>query len=62
MKALVLGIDNSLIPAEISCNEIHKHCYNERSFHLQKTIKCVVYSALIHLKPLAILYLNAVQP
>jgi len=24
VKALVLGIDNSLIPAEISCNEIYK--------------------------------------
>ena len=52
MKALVLGIDNSLIPAEISCNEIYKHCYNGRGYHLQSNIKCsnVQYSALIHLK------------
>ena len=25
MEALLLGIDNSLIPVEISCNEIHKY-------------------------------------
>ena len=52
VKALVLGIDNSLIPAEISYNEIHKHCYNGHSFHLQSNIMCsnVQYSALIHLK------------
>ena len=57
MEALVLGIDNSLIPVEIgTCNEIHKYLcltvklhnlHTDQSEHPALTMQLQLYSTLL---------------